>query len=99
MKIVQVGNPFAVQQHLQGGTQGGEAKTLVFHFNDDRVVVGISNVGQEEEVLATHSPTLQARGFARDGSFLTRRWSKGDSNCWSHPHALLRKRMPPLSLA
>src|SRR2546425_11364927 len=30
----------------KGGTQGVEAKTLVFHFNDDRVVVGISNVGQ-----------------------------------------------------
>src|SRR2546425_11364926 len=41
-----LGNPFAVQQNLQGGTQGVEAKTLVFHFNDDRVVVGISNVGQ-----------------------------------------------------
>src|SRR6516225_3584281 len=40
------GNSFAVQQHLQGGTQSGEAKTLVFHFNDDRVVVGISNVSQ-----------------------------------------------------
>src|SRR6201997_3835408 len=46
MQVALLGNPFAVEQHLQGGTQGGEAKTLVFHFNDDRVVVGISNVGQ-----------------------------------------------------
>src|SRR5258707_5001704 len=46
LQVALLGNPFAVQQHLQGGTQGGEAKTLVFHFNDDRVVVGISNVGQ-----------------------------------------------------
>src|SRR5262249_33801795 len=46
LQVALFGNPFAVQQHLQGGTQGGEAKTLVFHFNDDRVVVGISNVGQ-----------------------------------------------------
>src|ERR1700758_5026898 len=46
MQVALLGNPFAVEQHLQGGTQGGEAKTLVFHFDDDRVVVGISNVGQ-----------------------------------------------------
>src|SRR5439155_5783432 len=46
LQVALLGNPFPVQQHLQGGTQGGEAKTLVFHFNDDRVVVGISNVGQ-----------------------------------------------------
>src|SRR5207248_2477264 len=46
LQVALLGNPFAVQQHLQGVTQGGEAKTLVFHFNDDRVVVGISNVGQ-----------------------------------------------------
>src|SRR5690348_1922180 len=46
LQVALFGNPFAVQQHLQGGTQGGEAKTPVFHFNDDRVVVGISNVGQ-----------------------------------------------------
>src|SRR6202045_2920018 len=45
LQVALLGNPFAVQQHLQGGTQGGEAKTLVFHFNDDRVVVSISNVG------------------------------------------------------
>src|SRR6516162_9127535 len=46
LQVALLGNPFAVQQHLQGGTQGGEAKTLVFHFNDDRVVIGIGNVGQ-----------------------------------------------------
>src|SRR5215831_11279463 len=46
LQVALFGNPFAVQQHLQGGTQGGEAKTLVFHFNNDRVVVGISDVGQ-----------------------------------------------------
>src|SRR6201987_3436809 len=46
LQVALLGDPFAVQQRLQGGAQGGEAKTLVFHFNDDRVVVGISNVGQ-----------------------------------------------------
>src|SRR5215813_1656212 len=30
LQVARLGNPFAVQQHLQGGTQGGEAKTLVF---------------------------------------------------------------------
>jgi hypothetical protein len=35
----------------------------------------------------------------RLSSHRTPPWSKGDSNCWSHPNALHSKRMPPLSLA
>jgi hypothetical protein len=56
-----LGNPFPVQQHLQGGAQGAEAETLVFHFNYNRVVVGIGNVDQVIQIAVRHSACAENR--------------------------------------
>ena len=39
------------------------------------------------------------RKLGANGSFLTRRWRKGDSNSRSHPMRYVRKRLTPLSFA
>ena len=61
LQVALLGNPFAVQQHLQGAAQGGEAETLMFHFNDDRIVVGISNVGQVIQTTVRHRAGAENR--------------------------------------